>query len=268
LRRESAVQDEFIRRRMERQRRIRKRRLVGFFVFFIIMMICVGITLSLTVFFPIENISASGSKIYTNEELVKFSGIKTGENLFTVSRKDAEDNLKSTLPYVESLEIKRVLPGTLKLKVKDAEEFACYNVGGRYYIVSGSGWVLKEKAKKPKNLTEIAISGVKCEVGSQMNYSEDSPTDILDEVMGALKEEGISADKIDITDKVSISIKVENRFEVILGTSNNIVEKIKHLSGMIENISPKKRGKINLSMWTSSNTEGTFTESKQKSGSE
>ncbi len=259
------MQDEFIRKRMERQRRIRKRRLIIFFIFFIIMMFCVGITLSLTVFFPIENISASGSKIYTNEEIVKFSGIKTGDNLFTVSKKEAQENLKSTLPYVESLEIKRELPGTLKIKVKDAEEFACYNVKGRYYIVSSSGWVLKEKAKKPKNLTEIVLSGVKCKVGSEIEFSEDSPTEIIQEVISALKEEGLNANKIDVSDKVSISVKVENRFEVILGTSNNIVEKIRHLSGMVEKIAPTKKGKINLSMWTSSNTEGTFTESKPKS---
>ena len=259
------TRDEFIRKRMERQRRIRKRRLTIFFVFFIIMMICVGVTLSLTVFFPIENITASGSQIYNSEDIIKFSGIKTGDNLFTVSKKNAEENLKTTLPYIETLEFKRTLPGTLNLKVKDAEEFACYNVNKRYYIVSSSGWVLSEKAKKPKNLTEIVMGGVECKVGAQISFSDDSCTDILDEILKALELENINVNKIDVSDKISISIKVENRFDVILGNSNNINEKIRHLSGMIKKISAEKKGKINLSMWTSTNTRGTFTESKAES---
>ena len=45
---------------------------------------------------------------------------------------------------------------------------------------------------------------------------------------------------------------------------NNLQEKIRHLSSMIKEIDPKKQGEINLSMWTSDNTQGTFKEKKKK----
>lgn len=225
-------------------------------------MICVGITLSLTVFFPIEKITVKGSNFYSAEDIIKHSGIKKGDNLFTASRSDAEEMLKKTLPYIESLEIERTLPGTINLKVKDAEEFACYNIKGRLYTVSSSGWVLKENVERPENLVEIITKDAKCKVGNEIVFKDDRPLQIINEVLSAIDKEKLKLDMIDVTEKISIKINVEERFQVLLGTSNNISEKIRHLAGMIEYIAPEKEGNINLSMWTSSNTEGTFTEKK------
>ena len=58
---------------------------------------------------------------------------------------------------------------------------------------------------------------------------------------------------------LSITLQVDNRFEVNLGTSNYVNEKIKHLSGMIQKIDPSESGNIDLSMWTNDNSRGTFT---------
>lgn len=267
MKKEAVIRDEFIRKRMERQRRIRKRRLTIFFIFFIIMMISVTITLSLTVFFPIEKITVKGSKIYSSEEIIRYCGINNGDNLFTVSQDNAEQSLKKALPYVENLEISRELPGTLNLTVKDATEFACYNVKGRYFTVSSSGWVLKETAKKPKNLNEIVTDTVKCKVGSGISFEDERIKEIIDEVTKELNAVNIKINQINVKEKISIYVNVEDRFKVFLGTSNNIKEKIRHLSGMIKEIPKTKSGEINLSMWTSAKPEGTFIADTKKAKS-
>ncbi len=256
--------DEFIRKRMERQRRIRKRRLIVFFIFFIILSICIGITLSLTVFFPIEKINIKGSKIYSSEEILRFCDIEKGDNLFTVNGKSSEEKLKKSLPYVESIKLERKLPDELIITVRDAEEFACYKSDAKLYIVSKSGWVLKETDKIPKNIIGIKANGIECEVGSMAVFEDKDVKAVVDEITTALKEQNISINEIDVTDTLSINVKIENRFEVEIGNRNNIVEKARHLAGMIKNIPEKKSGKINLSMWTSTNTQGTFTEKKGK----
>lgn len=264
LKKKAVIQDEFIRKRKERQRRIRKRRLIAFFCFFFVLMVCVGITLSLTVFFPIEKINITGSKIYTSEEIEKYSGIEIGDNLFTASKKDAEKSLKVKLPYIDSIKIKREIPGTIKIIVKDADEFACYNISGRYFTVSKTGWVLKETEELPENLTEIITSKTKCSVGSQAVFSDEGQKEILNEVMSVLSANKINPQKIDVSDKKAIKISVENRFDVNLGTVNNIDEKIRHLLGMIDKIDGEKSGEINLSIWTSSKPEGTFIQKKEE----
>ena len=85
------VRDEFIRKRMERQRKLRKRRLIAFFIVFIILLLCVGAVLSFTVFFPIDNISVKGSKIYSSQEILSKCNIGKGDNLFAVNRAKTEN---------------------------------------------------------------------------------------------------------------------------------------------------------------------------------
>ncbi len=250
--------DEFLRKRMERQRKIRKRRLTAFFIIFIIMLLCIGAVLSFTVFFPIQNINVKGSEIYSQEEILTASGIKKGDNLFAVSKDKTQNILKKKLPFVESVDFERSLPDSLKITVKDAVEFASYSVKGNYYKVSSSGWVLEKSTEKPENLLNI-ICNVKCAVGNQIIYNDSAEKEILDNITAAFKEKNIKVNIIDISNQVAIELRVEDRFDVNLGTANNITEKINHLEGMIKSIKPESKGKINLSMWTNDNTKGHFT---------
>ncbi len=252
--------DEFIRKRMERQRRIRKRRLVIFFIGFIILLLCVGVVLSLTVFFPIEKINISGSKVYIAEEIQKYSGVLVGDNLFTASEDRAEQMLKQKLPYIENVSFSRKLPGTLNIKVTDADEYAVYFKNNYYYTVSKSGWVLSKNAEAPQNLFTVSGIDAKLTVGREAVFNKAEDQELINKIVSALEQNNIKINKIDLSEKISISINCENRFTVNLGNANNIPEKVKHLSGMIKNIDPEKNGKINLSMWTSTNTTGTFVE--------
>lgn len=253
------VRDEFIKKRIERQRKIRKRRLVAFFIVFIILLLCVGILLSFTVFFPIDNISAKGSKIYSAEEILAECEITKGDNLFAVSRAETEKILKKKLPYIESVDFDRELPGTLKLKVKDAVEFAGYKIDDVYYIVSSEEWVLEKSFEQPENLLIITANDVNCRVGSKIEFKDITQQEIITELTSVLKQENISVSQIDTSNTLEIKLNVEGRLQVNLGTRNNITEKIKHLNGMLTKIPKEKSGKINLSMWSSTNKNGTFT---------
>lgn len=256
----NATQDAFLRKRAQRQRKIRRRRLKIFFTFFVIFLLALSVVLCFTVFFPIANLNAKGSKIYTESQIVKASGVLMGDNLLATAEGTVLKRLKATLPYIESIELERNLPDSLTIKVKDAGEYACYYDGKSYYTVSHTGWVLKKEYEPPTDLFVIIGAKVKCKVGTEIQFSDDELKLLAEKTANALKQEKININSIDITDTVAISLKVENRFEVNLGTSNFLEEKIKHLGSMIENISPEKTGKINLSMWTNANSQGTFVE--------
>jgi cell division protein FtsQ len=249
--------DEFIQRRKARQRKIRKRRITIFLTFFIILLLVVGIVLSLTVFFPIKNITAKGSKLYTSDEIIAYSSIKNGDNLFTVSEEKTLEKLRLSLPFVETVEFSRSLPDTLNIKVTDAKEYVCFENNGKYYSVSKSNWVLASYDEKPKDLMEIKASKVKCKIGTEVEFSDQEK---LEHIADLLKRYELEVSYIDITDDLSIKAKINGRFEVDFGTTENLEPKIKHLISMMENIGKKKKGRINLSMWTAQKTEGIFVE--------
>lgn len=253
------VRDEFIRKRMERQRKLRKRRLIAFFIVFIILLLCVGAVLSFTVFFSIDDISVKGSKIYSSEEILSKSNIVKGDNLFAVNRAKTENLLKKKLPYIEKVEFERNLPGSLKITVKDADEFAVYKIDDIFYVVSSENWVLEKRIEQPKDLLIINALDVKCKVGSQIEFKDETQQAIITDLTGILKEKNVNVKEIDTNNILEIKLNVDDRFEVNLGTTNNLIEKIKHLDGMLAKIPEEKSGKINLSMWSSTNKNGTFT---------
>ena len=254
----TAENDEFLKKRKARQRRIRKRRMIIGLSLFIVLLVAVGAVLSLTVLFPIKQITAKGSEKYTSEQIVALSGINIGDNLFMSKVKT--ETIREKLPYIESVKIKRTLPDSIAITVKDAAPYACYYSDGAYHTVCRSGYVLESGSEKPDSLFEIRADGVKCVLGKAVVFSEEGTEDLILEIGRLAEEYGLSLNCIDVTDEIALTVKAENRFVVNLGTSNYLDKKFAHLSGMIKNIGETKTGKINLSMWTSENTEGTFVE--------
>lgn len=252
------VNDEFTRKRKARQRKIRKRRIKIFIGFLVVALLITGAALSLTVLFPIDSITVTGSEKYTAEEILSAAGIKKGDNLFT-AKADASAMAKK-LPYVQSVQTVRKLPGSLTLKVKDAAEYACYKADGKYFTVSRSLHVLNRCDEPPENMLLILAGNVSCKVGEDVQYGDNKAGGLIEQIEKSAEEYSLTLNRIDITDELAISVKTEGRFVVNFGTSNGLDGKFAHLASMIKNIDAQKTGTVNLSMWSSSNTEGTFVE--------
>ncbi len=252
------VNDEFTRKRKARQRKIRKRRIKIFIGFLVVALLITGAVLSLTVLFPIDSITVTGSEKYTAEEILYAASIKKGDNLFT-AKADAGAMAKK-LPYVQSVQTVRKLPGSLTLKVKDAAEYACYKADGKYFTVSRSLHVLNRCDEPPENMLLILAGNVSCKVGEDVQYGDNKAGGLIEQIEKSAEEYSLTLNRIDITDELAISVKTEGRFVVNFGTSNGLDGKFAHLASMIKNIDAQKTGTVNLSMWSSSNTEGTFVE--------
>ena len=256
--------DEFLQRRKERQKKARKRRLVGWFIFVMILLLLVGVILSLTVFFPIVKLTFSGSAVYSSSQIADASGIDIGDNLFTVTTEGTLKTLKEKLPFIETVKLERTLPDTLKVTVTDAEKYACYEIDGKYYTVSKSGWVLEKTAEPSENIFLVKTNGVKCKVGSALEFESNLTVEKIEAITEYLTAEDISIDYINVTNDVNLIAKVENRFEVEFGTDNYLEAKVKHLKTMINTMEDGVSGKINLSMWNDRNRQATFVQNNTK----
>lgn len=255
------MQSDVNKRRAARQKKARRRQLRAVFIFFLIVALITLSIMCFTVFFPIKRINVSGSKIYSKSEIVKASKLTTDDNLLVVSQKEVENNLRKALPYVDSVKLKRVLPDAVVLTVTDAKEYAYYKSGDNYFILSNNGYILKEQIEAPENVFEIVTSGIEGKLGEKAVYKNSSQEESVNLLIKMLSEKNINIDKIDVSNILQISIDVEGRFSVLLGDNNYTQEKIAHLASMIDSI-PDRKGSINLSMWTPTNSQGSFVEDK------
>lgn len=256
------MQSDVERRRKARQRKARRRRLKIFFSFLIVISIITLAIMCFTVFFPIKRINVSGSEIYSKSEIIKASGLTTDDNLFVVSEEKIEETIRKKLPYIDSVKLKRHLPDAVILNVVDAKEYSCFKTDDRYYIISESGYVLSKQNECPKNVFEIITNGVKCTVGEQVEYKNLSEKELVSTLTDELSKNEINIDKIDVSNLLSISVSVENKFNVNLGTNEYMSEKIAHLKSMINSIGDRS-GEINLSMWTPENSQGSYVDNAE-----
>ncbi len=255
---EKISNDEFLLKRKARQKRIRKRRLKIFFVIMLILALLVGIILSLTVFFPTKKVVISGSKIYTVDEIIKASEIKAGDNVIILSEKKIEEKIKHKLPFVEEIELSKKLPDKIEIKVVDAKEYIAYNKGSEYFSVSKSGWVMKKYSKPPENISVVKGVSFKAETGSEIKLKNNKANTVCQEVLKNLKDAKLKINLIDVSDTVSIKLKVEDIYDVKLGNANYIDEKVKHLAKVISERTDGKGGTINLSAWTKEKPQSVF----------
>ncbi len=255
------MQSDVNKRRAARRKKIRRRRMIIAFIFFLIIaLITLGI-MCFTVFFPIKKISVSGSEIYSKSQIIKASELGTDDKLFAISESEIEKKIRSKLPYIEDVKLERIFPNAVSLTVTDAKEYAYYKSGDKYYILSDSGYVLSVQNEQPQNVFEIVTNGIEGKLSQKAIYKSSVEEELVKKIISELSAEEINIDKIDVSNSIEIVLNVENRFTVIIGTDEYLSKKIAHVVGMIESI-PDRSGKINVSMWSPQNSQGTFTENK------
>ncbi|HCH27923.1 MAG TPA: hypothetical protein DEW35_00290 [Ruminococcaceae bacterium] len=245
-------------RRAYRRKKAKKRRLIVGFIFFGLVVLSITVALTLTVLFPVKKIDYIGNKVYSDEQLAENLNIK-GKNIFVLSEKTVTEDARKKLPYIKDVGISKKFPDAVSVKITEAKDFAAYQVGSVYYMISEDGYVLAEKQTKPENVIEIRAREVKQTVGEKVDYSDDTSREVVETIINNLKKNNIKIDYIDVKSATDINSGIMNgRFKVVFGTKLNIDKKTDHLCEMIKSIDGAEKGTINLSLWSESDPVGRF----------
>ncbi len=145
----------------ERKKHRRKHYLMRFLIVFLIVIVAGGFLLS--PLFDIAQFEVRGNAYYTPEEVVNISGAETGGNLFLHAQ---EDKIRENLlqdPYFTEVVVKRKVPNTLVIEVKERRQIAAIKYGDSFVVVSEDGTVLRKTDLDPllTVLTGLTISKMK-----------------------------------------------------------------------------------------------------------
>lgn len=110
--------------RNKRRRRRSRGRLGPLFKGLCALAVVVALTMGATVFFQVETVAVSGNSRYTEEDVVKASGIQTGDNLFRMNKLQIKQQILQQLPYMEDVVIRRGLPSTILITVSEWDAVA------------------------------------------------------------------------------------------------------------------------------------------------
>lgn len=135
---------------MARRRKSKRRRRGSFgFLYKILslLVICGAIVAALTLFFRVDTIVITGQERYREEEILKATGIEMGDNLFLLNKYSVASNIAKALPYIniEEVWIRRRLPDTLLIEVKECGTPLAVMQEGSAWLVNASGKIVEQK---------------------------------------------------------------------------------------------------------------------------
>lgn len=108
-------------------------------------------------YFSVEQIIVKGVKQLSPEQVIKESRLKINDNIFTVDLAQVKKRLQAQ-PWIEQASVQRILPRSLKIKIKEREPVALIHLDNLYYL-DKNGEVFK-KVSREEILNYPVITGI------------------------------------------------------------------------------------------------------------
>lgn len=207
--------------------------------------------------FNILEIKVVGNQKITSEKIINMSGIVVNENAFKIDIKQAIANILQE-PYIEKVEIKRVLPSTIEIQVKERQATFMLEFANGYVYINNQGYMLEISEEK---LEIPIITGYVTPVenivpGNRLQTEDLKKMETVLKIMETAKSNEIEKmiTKIDISDEKNYTLILEGEGKTAyLGDASNINTRIQYLKLVIEK-EQGKRGEVFVNQDV--NTEG------------
>ena len=224
-----------------RKKKYRRRRKTAVYLVLLLFVCVVCLILALTVFFNTSQIKVSGNARYTVSEVIKASGVETGDNLLRMSKTKIKEKILKELPYVSDVQVVRELPSTVTIKITEADPSCAYLVGeNRWALLSQELRIMELTSVEPEGTP--VLRGIVLEVpaaGETAKAESEISEKILLDLLTTLKENDIiNVNGIEFTSPISVSLRLEGRVTAKLGGDSDLDYKVRMVKRWIDGSLP------------------------------
>lgn len=233
-------------KREQNSKRVRRRKKkVSLYIFLILLLAAgIGVLLSVTLLFNINNIKVNGNVDYSDETVLDASGLSKGDNLVRLDAKKAEGKILSSMVYIEDVNINKKYPDTLEINLTKCIPAASVECEGGYLLISRKGKILDNvKSAQADCFVIKGFESSLSDLGKYIQSTNEQKTEICQEILEALgKYDDQRVVSVDMTDIYDIVINYDNRINFELGNSNDISYKLKLADTVLKDIGSGKKG--------------------------
>lgn len=208
----------------------------------------------LTVFFKISAVEVDGDEIYNADRVVEASGITLGENLFLLPAGEIEEQIETTLPYVETAEISRSLSCTVTIHITAAKAAVALDNGDSYTLLSASGKVLEDGVMSVGEDVLLLEAGdvLSCVPGEVIEFADaDEGTDMTTALQAFSDASFAGLTKLDVRDHTNIKAVYQGRITLEFGAASSIADKLDFVAATLsrsDQNNPEFRGTIDFTI--------------------
>lgn len=212
--------------RVRKKRRFRGGNYILYYIFAALVVALVLVILSNTVLFRCSEIEVVGNVRYTPEQIIIGSGLKTGDNLLHIDANAAAKKIVDICLFVDEAEVRKSFPTKLVVTVKEAEICFVISDENKNAAVSRGGRVIKY-LEEPKNA--IVLKGFEpesLELGAWLKSKNSTKTELPWDMLEKMEQAKLgNITDIDITDRYSPKVTIENRIILNLGSATELETK-------------------------------------------
>lgn len=231
------------------EKKIRFRRRVLKALILVICISAVSILLFKSEYFNINNVIVENNNYVSAKEVAVLSEVK-GVNIFLANRNKLEENVKKN-PYVESIDIKRRLPSTLVIIVKEKQIKGLIKLQNSFINVDSKGKMVQVINKFPNGEIPL-IEGIKVEQyapGLNLINNDNIKQSALEAILTVsdYKEYNGLIYSINMEDVYNITLKTMNGLFIKLGDWTDLGNKLAYAYSVLKSDNVKgKKGTIEV----------------------
>ena len=263
-------------------RRKRRKKKIFVTIAFLITVAAIATVVCLAMFFNIEKMNVAGLLRYEAEEIITAIGVEVGDNIFAVDDNAIEEMLCKDFPYIEKVDVVRLLPTTIEFVVTEVDPaYAMISDGTHYTLISEQMKVLEHKEGRSiegvpivvgMDLTNIEQGTKIKEVYESVQYqTEDEFKErkeqyrLVMESLYTVKNVDTVVKKIefddisyyDVSDPLTVSILYDDRIIIELGSELELEYKFAFAKTVLDELSDSYSGTIDLQ--TAGNNQRAYT---------
>ncbi len=138
----------------------------------VVVIIILFILIFKTSIFEIKKIYVKGNVKYNNNYIIEKSGVKIGEKIYDVRKKNIIQNITDD-PYVKSVLVSYSLPDKLNIAIIERTEQIIIVNNGKYIISDIDGYALREETYLDSNLITIeSFINVIYNIGKSIKFED------------------------------------------------------------------------------------------------
>ena len=160
-------------RRHNRSRR-RRGRLNALYRLVAVLLVVAAATAGSIIFFRVQTVTVSGQVRYSAEEILAVSRIETEDSLILLDKDAIARRLRSELPYVESVTVRRVFPDGVIITVVESAAAAATEIDGSWWLINSAGKLLEKVASPGSHAVLTGASFSQPQPGQTAAPSEES----------------------------------------------------------------------------------------------
>lgn len=243
------------------------------FKFLTMLAVVAVILLSMVLFFKVkhiyveiipptdENGETAPHSYYTPEEIIDASGILIDDNLLSLRKASVASRIHAALPYVNEIQIKKKLPGSVILTVSEFQvTYGIEDASGQWWLISRDGRIL-ESCDAQTARSHLVIKGMQLQPSQLGDYIKPIASEGADLEELAAKRTSVIAvlksleDKpfakqirsLDVSTSYDIVLWYGNQYEIKLGNTDQLEYKFQFLQSAILELGRDRSGTIDVS---------------------